>query len=93
MGQPMAIVCLFGRTGRAHFAERSGLSIIKWRRRRQAPAVAACLLTPEADAAMPLLTELGNDFGGPCHYKHAAPDGAVPSTQECEMSGLKAHCP
>jgi hypothetical protein len=61
----------------AESSVRSGMSIVKPRRGRQAPLGAAYLLTPPHGPAMPLLTELGRDLSGPGHYRHAAPNGAI----------------
>jgi len=49
----------------AESSGRSGMSIAKRRRGRQAPLGAACLLTAARGPAMPLLTELGNDLSRP----------------------------
>ena len=66
---------------------RSGMSIAKRHRRSQAPVGAACVLTLAGRRAMPLLTELENNASGLRDYRHAAPDGAIPSAQAWEMSG------
>jgi hypothetical protein len=39
---------------------------------------------------MPLLTELEKVFVGPCHYKHAAPDGAIRRGRGYEILRLAA---
>ena len=69
---------------------RSGMSIAKLQPESQAPLGAACRPTPMRGQDMPLLTELENYLAGPRGYKHGAPNGAVPSAQGCEVSGLKA---
>ena len=61
--------------------------IARLRRRDQAPLGAACRPTPSREPDMPLLTELENHLVA--HgYKHGAPNGAVPSAQMRESSGL-----
>ena len=56
----------------------------------QAPLGAACRpTTPSREPSMPLLTELVNQLLGQPGYRHGAPTGAVPPTQECEKYRLE----
>jgi hypothetical protein len=56
----------------------------------QAPLGAACRpTTPSREPSMPLLTELVNHLLGQPGYRHVAPTGAVPPTQECEKCRLE----
>ena len=64
---------------------RSAMSIAELRTGNQAPSGAACGSMPELESPMPLLPELENRSPGPADYKHAAPDGAVPSAQGLEV--------
>ena len=45
---------------------------------------------PQRRSDMPLLTELEKVLVGPCHYKHAAPDGAIQRGWGYEILRLKA---
>jgi hypothetical protein len=59
------------------------MSIVKSCRRSQAPLGAACCGTAWREPEIPLLAELENDLVEPRCYQHGAPNGAVPSAQEC----------
>jgi hypothetical protein len=63
--------------------------VAKAHQRHQAPLGAAYPVRSMVWNDMPLLMELENDSMGPRRYKHDAPDGAMPSAQGYEVSGLK----
>jgi hypothetical protein len=64
----------------------SAMFIATFRAESQAPSGAACRPTTRSpEPPMPLLTELGTHLLVSLGYKHDAPNGAVPPTQECEM--------
>jgi ABC-type Fe3+ transport system permease subunit/streptogramin lyase len=67
---------------------RSDMSIAKLQPFNQAPLGAACRSATSGPPSMPLLTELESNIGGPRGYKHAAPDGAIPLAEGCQMSRL-----
>ena len=66
------------------------MSIARLQPSNQAPSGAACVPMPQRGSDMPLLTELEKVLVGPCHYKHAAPDGAIQRGWGYEILRLKA---
>jgi tetratricopeptide (TPR) repeat protein len=73
----------------ANSSAGSAMSIARLRPGNQAPSGAACGPPPSREPSMPLLTELENNPLEPGDYRHAAPDGAIPSAQGSEMSRLR----
>jgi hypothetical protein len=66
------------------------MSIAQLQPSNQAPSGAACVSMPQRRSDMPLLTELEKVLVGPCHYKHAAPDGAIGRGRGYEILRLGA---
>jgi hypothetical protein len=62
---------------------RSAMSIARLPRGHRAPLGAACCVALSREPLMPLLTELDTNPAAR-GYRHAAPDGAIPSAQEFE---------
>jgi Flp pilus assembly protein TadD len=73
----------------ANSSARSAMSIAKLCPGNQAPSGAACVPPPSREPSMPLLPELENNPLEPCDYRHAAPDGAMPSAQGAGMCRLR----
>jgi tetratricopeptide (TPR) repeat protein len=73
----------------ADSSARSAMSIAKLRPGNEAPSGAACGPPPSREPSMPLLPELENKSPEPGDYRHAAPDGVIPSSQGAEMSRLR----
>jgi len=76
----------WAQTSQCDSSVRSGMFIAKLRPVNQAPLGAACRSATSGAPDMPLLTELENNVGGPRDYKHAAPNGASPLAEGCQMS-------
>jgi tetratricopeptide (TPR) repeat protein len=73
----------------ANSSARSAMSIARLPPGNQAPSGAACGPPPSREPSMPLLPELENNPPEPGDYKHAAPDGAIPTAQGSEVSRLR----